>query len=56
MKLTQKEMADATGVPIPTIQQYEQRQKNINKAQLEYLVLLARILCCDIEDILEKVV
>ena len=54
--LTQKELADASGVPIRTIQQYEQRQKNINKAQVEYLVMLARILCCDIEDILEKVV
>ena len=56
VKLTQKELADASGVPIRTIQQYEQRQKNINKAQVEYLVMLARILCCDIEDILEKVV
>lgn len=55
-KLTQKELADASGVPVRTIQQYEQRQKNINKAQAEYLVMLARILCCDIEDILEKVV
>ena len=56
VKLTQKELADASGVPIRTIQQYEQRQKDINKAQAEYLVMLARILCCDIEDILEKVV
>ena len=56
VKLTQKELADASGVPIRTIQQYEQRQKDINKAQAEYLVMLARVLCCDIEDILEKVV
>ena len=53
--LTQKELADASGVPLRTIQQYEQRQKNINKAQAEYLVMLARALCCDVEDILEKV-
>lgn len=52
--LTQKELADASGVPLRTIQQYEQRQKNINKAQAEYLVMLARALCCDVEDILEK--
>ena len=53
--LTQKELADISGVPIRTIQQYEQRQKNINKAQAEYLVMLARALCCDVPDILEKV-
>ena len=56
MKLTQKELADASGVPIRTIQQYEQRQKDINKAQAKYLVMLARILCCDMEDLLEKVI
>ena len=54
--LTQKELADASGVPIRTIQQYEQRQKDINKAQAKYLVMLARILCCDMEDLLEKVI
>lgn len=53
--LTQKELAEASGVPLRTIQQYEQRQKNINKAQAEYLVMLARVLCCDVEAILEKV-
>lgn len=53
--LTQKELADVSGVPLRTIQQYEQRQKNINKAQAEYLVMLARVLCCDVEAILEKV-
>lgn len=53
--LTQKELADASGVPLRTIQQYEQRQKNINKAQAEYLVMLARVLCCDVEALLEKV-
>ena len=53
--LTQKELADVSGVPLRTIQQYEQRQKNINKAQAEYLVMLDRVLCCDVEAILEKV-
>lgn len=53
--LTQKELAEASGVPLRTIQQYEQRQKNINKAQAEYLVMLARVLCCDVEALLEKV-
>ena len=52
--LSQRELADLSGVPVRTIQQYEQRQKNINKAQAEYLVMLAKVLCCGIEDIMEK--
>ena len=31
--LSQRELAEQSGVPLRTIQQYEQRQKNINKAQ-----------------------
>ncbi len=52
--LSQKELADLSGVPIRTIQQYEQRQKNINKAQAEYLVALSKVLCCEVEALLEK--
>lgn len=52
--LSQRELAEQSGVPIRTIQQYEQRQKSINKAQAEYLVMLARVLCCDVEALLEK--
>lgn len=37
------------------IQQYEQRQKNINKAQAEYLMMLSRALCCGVWDLMEKV-
>lgn len=44
-----------SGVPIRTIQQYEQRQKNINKAQVEYLLKLSTTLCCDVESLIEKV-
>lgn len=53
-ELSQRELAELSGVPVRTIQQYEQRQKNINKAQAEYLVMLAKVLCCGIEDIMEK--
>ncbi|MBP3618413.1 MAG: helix-turn-helix transcriptional regulator [Lachnospiraceae bacterium] len=52
--LTQQELAEQSGVPLRTLQQYEQRQKDINKAQAGYLVMLARVLCCEMEDILEK--
>ena len=53
--LSQRELSEQSGVPLRTIQQYEQRQKSINKAQAEYLLMLARTLCCDMEDLLEKV-
>ena len=53
--LSQKEISLATGIPIRTIQQYEQRQKDINKAQVGYLLQLSKTLCCDIECLLEKV-
>lgn len=51
--LSQRELAEQSGVPLRTIQQYEQRQKSINKAQAEYLVMLAKVLCCEITDIME---
>lgn len=53
--LSQSELAEASGVPLRTIQQYEQRQKSINKAQAEYLVMLARALCCEVEELMEKI-
>lgn len=52
--MSQRELAEASGVPLRTIQQYEQRQKNINKAQGEYLVMLAQALCCEVPDLIEK--
>lgn len=52
--LSQRKLADLSSVPVRTIQQYEQRQKNINKAQAEYLVMLAKVLCCEVEDLMEK--
>lgn len=53
--LSQRELSELSGVPLRTIQQYEQRQKSINKAQAEYLVMLSRILCCTVDDLMEKV-
>ncbi len=52
--LSQRELAELSGVPVRTIQQYEQRQKSINKAQAEYLVMLAKALCGGGEDLVEK--
>lgn len=52
--LTQQELAEQSGVPLRTLQQYEQRQKDINKAQAGYLVMLARVLCCEMEELMER--
>ena len=53
--LSQSELAGRADVPVRTIQQYEQRQKDINKAQAETLLRLARTLNCSVEDLMEKV-
>ena len=52
---SQSELAELSEVPLRTIQQYEQRQKNINKAQVAYLVKLSKALYCNIEDLIEYV-
>lgn len=53
--LSQRELAELSGVPIRTIQQYEQRQKSINKAQAEYLMALSKVLCCEMKELMEYV-
>ena len=55
LNLTQKGFSDIYGVPVRAIQQYEQRQKNINKAQTEYFAMLSRDLSCKVEDLSEYV-
>ncbi len=50
---TQKELALSTGIPIRTIQQYEQRQKDINKAGAEYLYAISKVLRCEIRELME---
>ena len=54
-ELTQSQLAELAEVPLRTIQQYEQRQKNINHAYAETLAKIAKQFYCDIEDLLEKV-
>lgn len=51
--LSQSELAASSGVPVRTIQQYEQRRKSINKAQAETLAALSKALYCGMEDLLE---
>ena len=50
---TQKDLAKESGVSLRSIQMYEQRNKDINKAQAISLAKIARVLGCDIEDLLE---
>lgn len=53
--LSQKELSEQSHVPLRTIQQYEQRQKNINKASAEYIIALSKALFCKPEDLMEKI-
>jgi len=53
VNISQKELSIRSGVSFRTIQQYEQRAKNINKASGETLVRLANALYCSVEDLLE---
>lgn len=53
--LTQRELSTQSGIPIRTIQQYEQRQKDINKAHTDALEKLSRVLSCTIADVIERV-
>lgn len=50
---TQQQLSDTSGVTLRMIQLYEQRQNDINKAQVNVVVSLARALGCDVEDLLE---
>lgn len=53
-KLSQKELATRSGVSLRSIQMYEQKNKDINKASAETLYKLSKTLGCKIEDLLEK--
>lgn len=52
-KISQQELAEMTGVPLRTIQQYEQHQKDIKHARVDAVISLSRALHCNIEDILD---
>ena len=52
-RLSQSQLAEETGIPVKTIQQYEQRRKDINKAQAEYVIKLSQVLCCKPQELME---
>ncbi len=50
---TQAELSERSGVSLRSIQMYEQRNKNINKASADTVYSLAKVLGCTIEDLME---
>lgn len=51
--LTQEELAGESGVSINTIRSYERKGKDINKAQFDIVLRLAKALKCDMIELLD---
>ena len=51
---TQAELAKVSGISLRSIQMYEQRKKDINKASAETIYRLAKSLSCTVEDLIER--
>ena len=52
--LSQSELAKISGVSLRSIQMYEQRVNDIDKAQAQTICKLSRVIGCSMEDLLEK--
>jgi len=52
-RMSQRDLAEASGVSLRMIQLYEQKNKDINKAQAITLAKLARVLGCNVNDLIE---
>jgi DNA-binding XRE family transcriptional regulator len=52
--LSQRDLSLRSGISVRTIQQYEQRKKDINKASAWTLYSFSKALHCNMEDMLEK--
>lgn len=53
-RLSQAELAKISGVSLRSIQMYEQRVNDIDKAQAQTVYKLSRVIGCVMEDLLEK--
>lgn len=51
---TQAELAERSGVSLRSIQMYEQRNKDINKASVDALYRISEVLGCSIESLIER--
>lgn len=52
--ITQSELAKKADVSLRSIQMYEQRNKDINRASVETIYRIAKVFGCTIEDLLER--
>lgn len=50
---TQQELSEASGVSLRMIQLYEQKQNDISKAQVGVVLNLAKVLGCEVEDLID---
>ena len=50
--LSQKELAIKADIPLRTIQQYEQGQKDLSHARADSVIRLSKALYCDVEDLI----
>ena len=50
---SQSELATAAGINLRTLQEYENRRRDINKASGSVLLRIAKAIACNIEDIME---
>lgn len=51
--LTQEALANESGVSLNTIRAYERKSKDLNKAQSDIIINLAKVLKCQITDLLD---
>jgi len=51
--LTQEALANTSGVSLNTIRAYERKSKDLNKAQFDIIMKLAKALKCDVSELLE---
>lgn len=51
---TQAELSERSGVSLRSIQMYEQRNKDINKAGVDTIYRLAKVIGCTMEDLIER--
>ena len=52
-KLSQSQLAKASGVSLRMLQKYEQGDRDLNKAQAETVYKLAQALDCTIEELID---
>ena len=52
--MSQRELSEKSGISLRSIQQYEQKAKDINKAAVDSILALANALGCKVEDLIEN--